>query len=151
MFSAHFRVLIYCTCHFQSGSLFILASSICWSLQCRISTLTQGGGSGHFFRIPCSIVLWGGRNTANNYHWCVRGVLAMSQLHWVCPCSWRMGFPSLHFSGSRLLCQELFKAALGCVHFPDLSRSGSRSRVLPKGADSVGPVFFALPRSEQLR
>ena len=63
----------------------------------------------------------------------------------------RVCFHGLHFSGSRLLCQELFKAALGCVHFPDLSRSGSRSRVLPKGADSVGPVFFALPRSEQLR
>ena len=29
--------------------LFILASSVCWSLQCLISTLTQGGGGGHFF------------------------------------------------------------------------------------------------------
>ena len=40
--------------------------------------------------------------------------------------------------------------ALGCVHFPGLSRSGSGSRVLHKGADSVGPAFCALPRSEQL-
>ena len=30
--------------------LFILASSICWSLQCLISALTQGGGGGHFFK-----------------------------------------------------------------------------------------------------
>ena len=43
------------------------------------------------------------------------------------------------------------KWALGCMHFPGLSSSGSGSWVLPKGADSVGPVFCALPRSEQLR
>ena len=43
------------------------------------------------------------------------------------------------------------KQALGCVHFPGLRYSGSGSRVLHKGTDSVGPVFCALPRSEQLR
>ena len=41
--------------------------------------------------------------------------------------------------------------ALGCVHFPGLSRSGSCSRVFHKGTDSVGPAFCALPRSKQLR
>ena len=43
------------------------------------------------------------------------------------------------------------KWALHCVHFPGLSRSGSGSRVLLKGADSVGSAFCALPRSKQLR
>ena len=43
------------------------------------------------------------------------------------------------------------KRALGCVHFPRLSHSGSGSQVLHKGTDSVGPAFCALPRSEQLR
>ena len=43
------------------------------------------------------------------------------------------------------------KWALGCMHFPSLSHSGSGSRVLHKGAYLVGPVFCALPRSEQLR
>ena len=43
------------------------------------------------------------------------------------------------------------KLALGCVHFPGLSCSGSGSQVLLKGTDSVGSVFGALPRSEQLR
>ena len=33
--------------------LSVLASSICWSLQCLISALTQGGGGGHFFRLTC--------------------------------------------------------------------------------------------------
>ena len=35
--------------------------------------------------------------------------------------------------------------------FPGLSRSGSGSPVLHKGADSVGPAFCAFPRSEQPR
>ena len=41
--------------------------------------------------------------------------------------------------------------ALGCMHFPGLSHSGSGSRELHKGADLNGPVFCALPWSEQLR
>ena len=41
--------------------------------------------------------------------------------------------------------------ALGCVHFPGLSCSGSGSWVLHKGADSVGPAFCVLPTSEQLK
>ena len=104
--------------------LFILASSVCWSLQCLISALTQGGGGGHFFRLTCSVVLWGGRNTANKYHWPVWGVCAVSRPHWVCPCSWRVCFPSLQCSGSRLLCQEL---------------------------SEVGPGLHARPRSKPLR
>ena len=64
----------------------------------------------------------------------------------VCPCSRRVCFPILHFSGSRLLYRE---RALSCMHFPGLSHSGSGFWVLHKGADSVGPVFcaFACRRS----
>ena len=58
-------------------------------------------------------MLWGGRNTANKYHWHVRGVLVVSQQHWVCPRSWRVCFHGLHFSGSRSLCQELSEAGPG--------------------------------------
>ena len=43
------------------------------------------------------------------------------------------------------------KWALGCAHFLGLSHSGSGSRVLHKGTDSVAPVFCAPPRFEQLR
>ena len=42
------------------------------------------------------------------------------------------------------------KWALGFVHSPGLSHSGSGSWVIHKGTDSVGPAFCALPRSEQL-
>ena len=37
------------------------------------------------------------------------------------------------------------KLVLGCVHFSGLSHSGSGSRVLHKGTDSVGPACCALP------
>ena len=43
------------------------------------------------------------------------------------------------------------RLALGCMHLPGLSSSGSGTRVVLRGADSGGPAFCALPRSEQLR
>ena len=98
-----------------------LASFVCWPLQCLISALTQGGSGGHFLRLTCSVVLWGGRNTANKQHW---RVLTVSQPHWVCPRSLRVCFRCIHCSGSRLLCQERSEA---------------------------GPGLYALPRSKQLR
>ena len=72
----------------------------------------------------CSVVLWGRRDTANKSHWRVWGALTVSPLHWVCPCSRCGYFPSLHCSGSRLLCRELSEA---------------------------GPGLHALPRSKPLR
>ena len=44
--------------------MFIL-TSVSKSLQCLISALTQGAEGGHLFRLACSVVLWGGRNTVN--------------------------------------------------------------------------------------
>ena len=43
------------------------------------------------------------------------------------------------------------RLALGCMHLPGPSRSGSGTQVVLRGADSVGPAFCALPRSKQLR
>ena len=43
------------------------------------------------------------------------------------------------------------RPALGCMHLPGLSRLGSGTQVVLRGADSVGPVICTLPRSEQLR
>ena len=62
-----------------------------------------------------------GREGCCKQHW---HVLAVSQPHWVCPCSRSVCFPSLHCSGSRLLCRELSDA---------------------------GPGLHALPRSKPLR
>ena len=133
--------------------LFILDSSVCKSLQCLISTLTHGGGGGHLFKLTCSVVLLGGRNPANKYHWCVWAVLAVSGPHWVYPRS----LTACVFPRSTLLRLQIalqgncLKWALGCMHFPGLSCSGTGSRVLHKGTDSIGSVFCVLPRSVQLR
>ena len=43
------------------------------------------------------------------------------------------------------------RPALGCMHIPGLSCSGSGTQVVLRGADSIGSAFYALPRSEQLR
>ena len=112
--------------------LFVLASSVCWPLQCLISTLTQGGSGGHFLRLTCSVVLWGGRNTANKYHWHVWGVLAVSRPHWVRPCSRRVCFLSLHCLGSWLLCQELSEAGPGLYALPRSKLLGFRFSGTPQ-------------------
>ena len=66
-----------------------------------------------------------------------------------------LGLPPLTacvLSQSTLLRLEvLLQGALGCVHFPGLSLSGSGSWVLHKNTDLVGPSFCALHKSEQLR
>ena len=128
--------------------LFILAS-VCWSLQCLIFALTQGGDGGHFFSFTCSVVLWRGRNTANKYHWHVWGVLAVSCTGFA-PAQGLCAF--MVYTSQALGCSagNCQRQALGCVHFPGLSCSGSGSWVRHKGADSVGPAFCALSRSKQL-
>ena len=89
-------------------------TSVCWSLQCLISALTQAGGGGLLFRFTCSVVWWGGRGTAVKYHWHVWGTLAVFWPHWVCPRSQHVCFPHLYCLGSRLLYRE---RALSCVWF----------------------------------
>ena len=37
------------------------------------------------------------------------------------------------------------RLALGCLYLPGLSRSGSGTQVVLRGADSVGPVFVPFP------
>ena len=105
------------------------------------SALTQGGEGGLLFRLTCSVVLWGGRNTANKYHWHVWGVFAVSRPHLDLPL-----LTACVLSQSILLrLQVAMQGARPGLHFPGLSRSGSSSPVLHKGADSVGPAFCAVP------
>ena len=103
------------------------------------------GGGGHFFRLTCSVVLWGGRNTANTYHWCVWGVLTVSRPHWVCPHSWHVCFPVYTFQALGCSAGNFLRRALICMHFPGLSNSGSGSWVLHRGTDLVGPAFVPFP------
>ena len=100
-------------------------ASVCWPLQCLISTLTQEGGGGHFFKAHlfscavrreehCKQISLASVRSARS----VSGTLGLPLL------SRRVCFPSLHCSGFRLLCKELSEA---------------------------GPVLSALPRSKPLR
>ena len=133
--------------------LFILAPSVCWSLQCLISTLTQGGEGGHLLGSPVQL-------------WCEEGGTLQTTItgkNGECShCFRRTGFAPAYgvhafmvYTSQALGCSagKCLRRALGCMHFPglSLSGSGSGSLVLHKGADSVGPAFCALPRSEQLR
>ena len=95
------------------------------SLQCLISALTPAGGGDLLFGFACSVVLWGGRGTADKCHWPVWGGPAVFRPHWVCPThGGRVCFPRLHCSGFRLLYRE---------------------RVLHKSEDLVAPAFLCLP------
>ena len=95
---------------------------------------------------------------------CGAGGTLQTSITGVCgECSQRLsrtGFAPAHrvcafmvYTAQALGCSvgNCLRRALGCVHFPGLSRSASGSQVLLKGADLVGPAFCARPRSEQLR
>ena len=126
--------------------LFILAS-VCWSLQCLISALTQGGSGGHYFRLTCSVVLWGGRDTANKYTGVCLQCLSHTgpaHIHSVC------ALPAHTAQALGCSTGDSLRPGLGCLHLPGLSRSGSGTRVVLRGADSVGPVFRALLQAAQV-
>ena len=86
--------------------LFILTSSVCKSLQCLISALTQGGKGGNLFRFTCSVVLRRGRDIANKYCWHVWGMLYWMDHTGFATAQGRVYFPGPHYSGSRVLCKE---------------------------------------------
>ena len=103
----------------------VLASSICWSLQCPISILTQGGGGGQFLlgSLVQSRCGEGGMLQTNNTGECLQ-------------CPSHAGPDSAHCahsSGSRLLCWEPSEASPG-LHAPPspkllrLRHSGSPQR-----------------------
>ena len=95
-----------------------------------------------------SVVLWeGGMLQTNNTGMCSQclGHTRFAPAYGIC------AFPV--YTASALGCSagNCLRPALGCMHIPGLSRSGSGTRVLLKSADSVGPAFCALPRSKNLR
>ena len=126
-----------------------MASYVYWSLQGLISALTQGDEGGHLLGSPaqpcCGEELCEQASLASAGS--ARGVWAALGL----PRSRRVRFPVYTAQAPGCSAGDGLKQALGCVHSPGLSRSGSGSRGLHKGADSVGRAFCALPRSAQLR
>ena len=106
-------------------------TSVCWSLQCLISTLTEAGRGRLLFRFACSVVLWGGRGAADKCHWPLWGALALFWPHWVCPRSGRVCYTA---------------QAPGCpIASGPCVACASSFGVLRKDADSVVPAFCAFP------
>ena len=126
--NVNYRVLICCTCHFQSvpSSFLILASSVCKSLKCLISALKQGGERGRLFTLTCSIALWGGRKEH------------CKQISLACVGSARSVWTTLH----------LPQLTASCASRVDTAQPpGCSAGVLSK----AGPAFHALSRSQLLR
>ena len=127
----------------------VLASSVCWSLQCLFSALTQGRRwwtlfLGSLVQLHCGE---GGTLQTNNTGLCSQCLSHTGPA----PHSPRVCPPCPHCSGSRLLHLEPSEASPG-LHAPPWSkplRLGSQAAL--RGADSVGPAFCALPRTEWLR
>ena len=92
-------------------------------------------------------MLWGGRNTATNVTGCARSDSATLGVPPLSVCA----FPVYTAQAPGCSAGNCLRRALGCMHFPGLSRSGSGSGVLHKGADLVGPEFCAHPRSKHSR
>ena len=104
--------------------MFILASSVCKSLQYLTSTLTQGGEGGHLFRLTCSVVLWDGGALQTN----ITGVCG--------ECSQCLG------------CTGFAPAHGVCTFLVYTSQApGCSARELSE----VGPGLCAFPRSKPLR
>ena len=139
----NYRVLIYCTCHFQGGSL-------CFSFLCLLVSSVSNFHSGtrgwwwtlfqaHFFSHAMGMEGHCKQITLA----CARSGFAPA--HGVC------AFPV--YTAQTLGCsaRNCLKPALGCMHFPGHNCSVSDTRVVLRGADLVVPAFCALLRSEQLR
>ena len=146
---ANYRVLIYCTCHFQGGSF---GFSFCL-LVSSVSDFypgTRGVVVGTFFFFLGSPVQShcgeGGTLQTNN-----TGVCPQCLSHtWPAPAHGTCTLPDHTAQALGCSSGNHPRPDLGCMHLPGLSLSGSGTRVVLRGANSVGPAFCALHSSEQL-
>ena len=131
--------------------MFILASTVCKSLQCLISALTQGVKVvtylGSLVQLCCGE---GGTLQINITGTCGECPQCTDHAGFA-PSSPHVCFPGLHCSSSRLLRRGNVQNGPCFMHFRGLSCSGSGSQVVYKGTDSVGHAFCPLPRSGPLR
>ena len=126
----------------------VLASSVCWSLQCLISALTQRGQWWTPFLASLVQSCCGEVRTlqTNNTDVCLQCLshTGPAPAHGMCTLPVHTSQDLDCSTGNRL------RLALGCMHLPSLSCSSSGTHVVLRGTDSVGPAFCALPRSQQL-
>ena len=130
----------------------VIASSVCWSLQCLVSALTQRRWWWTLFFIFLGSLVQsscgeGGTLQTNN-----TGVCSQCLSHTgSAPAQGSCSLPAHTAQALGCSAGNHPWPALGCLHLPGPSRSSSNTRVVLRGADSVGSAFCALPRSEPLR
>ena len=144
--STNYRVLIYCTCHFQGGSLcfsFCLLVSSVSDFRCDTRGAVVDTFLGSLVQSCCGE---GGTLQTNNTGMCSQCLshTGFAPTYGVC------AFPVYTAQALGCSAENCPRSALGFMHFLGLSRSGSGIQVVLRGADSVGPAFCALPRSELL-
>ena len=128
----------------------VIASSVCCSLQCLVSTLIPRGLWWTLFFFLGSLIQShceeGGTLQINN-------TVCLQCLSHTGPAPAHSACSLPAHTAQALGCsaRNHLRPALGCLHLPGLSRSGSGTQVVLRGADSAGPAFCALPRSKQLR
>ena len=151
--SAKCRILVCCTCHFQSSSLFFVYFGF-FCLQVSSESNFHPDTRGRRWSLLQAHLF--SRAVGREEHCKEISLACVGSAHsvWATP-----GLPPLMacvLSRSAPLRLQValqgnyLKCALGRVHFAGLSHSGSGSRVLHKGTDSVDPASCSLPRSKQL-
>ena len=129
----------------------VIASSVCWSLQCLVSALTQRGRWWTLFFFFYAHLF---SRAVGREGRCKQITLARA-----CSASATLGLSLLSTCSLPAHTAQVLGCfarnhpwpALGCLHLPGPCCSGSGTQVVLRGADSVGPAICALPRSEQLR
>ena len=142
------RVLIYCTCHFQAGSLcfsfFCLLVSSVSDFRPDTRRVVVDTFLGSLVQSHCGE---GGMLQTNN-----TGVCAQCLSHTgPAPAHGACALPAHTAQAVGCSARNRLGQALGFVHLPGLSHSGSGTQVVLRCADLAGPAFCAFPRSKCCR
>ena len=147
--NVNYRVLICCTCLFQSGAL-VYFGFLCLQVYSVPNFCPDRRGQKAVTCLGSLVHLCSGEGGTlqTKYHWPVWGVLAVYGPHCLPPLQVVCASQVYTAQAPRCSAGALSHAGLRSLHFPGLSDSGSQE--LCKGTDLVGHVFCALPRSKQL-
>ena len=122
----------------------VIASSVCWSLQCLVSALTQRGRWRTLFFLGSLVQLRcgeGGMLQTNN-----TGVCSQCLSHTgSAPAHGACSLPAHTAQALGCSARNHLWLALGCLHLPGLSRSGSGTRVGLRGQTRLGLRFVPFP------